>query len=231
MIKYIFKVLWFDDEIKKFNIDIDYANQQDININGFDNAVEGLVELKQNYNFYDAIIVDGLFHIKAKQITEGLNQRAFGEVAKELFKLKNKGIIIPSFIYFGQKSFVKDRNDIVSTFNEVFYAKGRVFDKNKDTDFEELCHILKSEALKQPQTQARLNYPEIFEPFNKGIIDNKYKNLLYDTLINLQKKDFRKKNLSVQRDLLEAIFKCLNNPIPCIPDSFFDTTKDDKPNH
>jgi len=205
--KYIFKVLWFDDEIKKFNIDIDYANQQDIKIVGFDNALDGLAELKQNHKSYDAIIVDGLFHIKANQVTEGLNQRAFGEVAKELLKLRNKGIVIPSFIYSGQKSFVKDRNDFVSTFKEVFFAKGRVFDKNKDEDFVELCHILKKEALKQPQTQARLNYPEIFEPFNKGIIENKYKDLLYKILINLQKKDFRKENLTVQRDLLEAIFK------------------------
>jgi len=49
-------------------------------------------------------------------------------------------------------------------------------------------------------------------------------------LINLQNKNFHKKNLTVQRDLLEAIFKCLNDPIPCIPNTFFDARQKGKPN-
>lgn len=56
------------------------------------------------------------------------------------------------------------------------------------------------------------------------------KKLLVDIIQNIEDKNFAKKNLTTQRDLLEAIFKTLNNPIPCIPNSFFNSLMNDKPN-
>ena len=56
------------------------------------------------------------------------------------------------------------------------------------------------------------------------------KKLLVDIIQNIEDKNFAKKNLTTQRDLLEAIFKALNNPIPCIPNSFFTPAMNNKPN-
>lgn len=77
----------------------------------------------------------------------------------------------------------------------------------------------------------RQEYPEAFKPFEIGILESKHEHLLLDVLVSIAEGDFRKKNINVQRDLLEAIWKSLHFTIPCIPESFFDERLKNKPNH
>lgn len=193
----MYKVLWFDDEIEQFEVDIDTALQNNIEIIGFDNAIEGLKELKANLDLYDAIIVDGLFHKKPGSSTESLNQIAFGVVAKELFAFKNKGNFIPAFIYSGQKSFVKDKNDFVEVFKDASFATSRIYDKNIDEDFEELLNDIKNYSGDLESTLIRQKYADAFESLTdeyigkqtaldflhilkdveKGVVNDHYNNL------------------------------------------------------
>ena len=53
-----YKVLWFDDEHEKFSSIKDEALLENVQLIGFSNSEEGCPELRANYMYYDAIILD-----------------------------------------------------------------------------------------------------------------------------------------------------------------------------
>lgn len=101
-----------------------------------------------------------------------------------------------------------------------------VFEKNARSR-DRMFRYIREEVEKSEYRTAKLLFPEPFEVFDKAIIDFKYQHLLLDLIKCHQKGDYRKKNISVQRDLWEALLWSLNSPIPCIPDALYDR----KPNH
>lgn len=223
----MYKVLWLDDEHENFQSIKDEALLENVRLIGYTNANDGGLELSKNHANYDAVILDGLF-LRTEE--SDISNVAFGDVAKILVELKSKGILMPWFIFSGQPSFVKDKNSLVEIFKEDASANGKVFDKNKDEDFVELLNEIKTAANLNPVRKLKMESPEAFLPFDLNIIDKSFEPILIEILFALQNKDYTKKNLNVQRDLLEAIYRTLNNPIPCIHDSFFDNAKNDKPN-
>lgn len=208
MSKYIYKVLWFDDEFEKFETDIDIAFQQDVELIGFDNATTGLSELTNNYKFYDAVILDGLFYKDANQKGDADN-KGFGEVAKTINNLKSQGIIIPWFIYSGQKSFVKEKNDFVELFADLNFCKGRVFDKNEDQDFDELLEEIKLASNQIESTKLRQQYANVFEVCTNDYLGVRLSAKLLNVLESLETKN---QIISVEdlftplRKILEAVF-------------------------
>lgn len=178
----MYKVLWFDDKPEENLLDKENALLQGIKCVCFENAETGLKELIDNYKDYQAVILDGLFYKKATD--KGTpDDKAFGEVARVLGNLKAKGTIIPWFIYSGQKSFVKDKNILVDVFSDGAFAKGKIFDKNNDDDFIELCNEIKKEADKLPATIAKNNNPLIFEIFELGYLPDSVEENILDLLI------------------------------------------------
>ena len=141
-----YKVIWFDDQHQEFEIDKLYARSKDIQLIGYTNAMEGIPELRDNHNEYDAVILDGKFFKTADQKGTNIDETAFGEVAKILCELKAQNKILPWFIYSGQKSFVKDKNVLVDVFKDSSFANGKIFSKSKDGDFIELISEIKKAA-------------------------------------------------------------------------------------
>lgn len=179
----MYKVLWFDDEHKTLELIKEEALIADVQLVGFSNADEGLKELEQSYKEYHAVLLDGLFFKNKNETGDAQSSEAFGEVAKVLGNLKAQGIIIPWFIYSGQKSFVKDKNVLVDVFSDGAFAKGKIFDKNNDDDFIELCSEIKIEADKLPITVAKNSYPDIFEIFELGYLSDAVEENILDLLI------------------------------------------------
>ncbi len=165
-----YKVIWFDDEHKNFQSIKDEALLQNIHLIGYSNANEGIPELKMHYNQYDAVVLDGLFFKTADHKGSNIDDGAFGEVAKVLNELKAQNKILPWFIFSGQKSFVKDKNSFVELFKDDSFAKGKVFDKNKDEDFEELLNEIKKAADTNPERIIKIENPKIFSIFEEGIL-------------------------------------------------------------
>jgi hypothetical protein len=184
----MYKVLWFDDEHNTLESVKEEALLAKIKLVGYTNAEEGVKELKSSYNEYHAIILDGLFFKNAVQAGTALNQDAFGEVAKALTELKAQNKIIPWFIYSGQTSFVKSKNTLVELFKESEFANGKVFDKNKDEDLEELLNEIKKAADKQPVFQLKASNPEIFELFERGCLSDEVEKQLIELLLKKQTK-------------------------------------------
>jgi hypothetical protein len=178
----MYKVLWFDDKPEENQVDREDALLKNIKCNCYKNSETGLKELTLNYKDYHAVILDGLFYKKTTD--KGTpNDAAFGEVAKVLGNLKAQGNIIPWFIYSGQPSFVKNKSVLIDIFSEDAFANGKVFDKNKDEDFIELCNQIKVEADKLPRTKTRHNYPDIFEIFELGYLPDAVEENVLDLLI------------------------------------------------
>ena len=165
-----YKVIWFDDEHEKFQPIKDQAILEDIQLIGYSNSKEGTPELRNNYKDYDAVILDGLFFKEEGQKGTDIDQTAFGEVAKVLTELKAKGIVLPWYIYSGQPSFVKDKNDLLEVLKDKTFANGKVFDKSKEEDFKELLAEIKKAADSNPERIIKINNPEIFSIFEEGIL-------------------------------------------------------------
>lgn len=179
-----YKVIWFDDQHKEFEIDKENALVENIQLIGYSNAKEGIPELRNNYKDYDAVILDGLFFASSEHTGTDIDQTAFGEVAKVLSDLKAQNKILPWFIYSGQKSFVKDKNVLVDVLKDSSFANGKIFDKNKDEDFIELLSEIKKAADRNPERKIKVSNPEIFSIFEEGILPVEIETQILSVFLN-----------------------------------------------
>ncbi|MFZ3563237.1 hypothetical protein [Tenacibaculum finnmarkense] len=203
-----YNVLWIDDEYKTRGTSfITLAEQDDIIIEAVESHEEGMVKLKEKDGFYDAVILDAKVKLNKADTTTNLKGLS---ASRDFLIAYNKDKILPYFIYTGQPDYQK--NDVFEDSYGKYYIKG--------TDNEQLLEDIKKEADNRPQTIVKKEFPEAFICFEK-IIDKKHEHLLFDILINYIKGDYRKKNINVQRELLEEILKSLNNPIPYLKDVLF----------
>jgi hypothetical protein len=225
----MYKVLWFDDEHKTLELIKEEAVIADIQLVGFADASNGLKELQESYKEYHAVLLDGLFFKNDSETGDVQSGEAFGEVARVLSNFKSRGIIIPWFIYSGQKSFVKDRNVLVDVFSDGAFAKGKIFDKNNDDDFIELCSEIKIEADKLPITVAKNSYPDIFEIFELGYLPDAVEENILDLLIKPlpQNNSELKGTLTNIRSIHESCFIKLSTigVVPNPEDSFNNINK------
>lgn len=113
---------------------------------------------------------------------------------------------------------------------EALEGNVKIFEKN-EKERDQMFQYILDEVMQSEYRTIRMQFDEAFTAFDLGIIDKTYEQLLIDILKAYNSKDYHKKNITIQRDLLEAIFKSLNITIPCIPDSFFDPRINNKPNH
>lgn len=210
-----YTILWIDDDYKTQEDFISFAEQSKIDIIPFESHEEGMISLEST--LYNAVILDA--KVKKGKNDTITNLEGLKASRDRLIEI-NKDNYIPFFIFTGQPDYTT--NDMFSQSYGEFYIKG--------DDNEKLISDIIAACQKHPEIQAKKIHPEIFVPFEKVILPISSKNLLIDIILNVESKNFAKKNVNTQRDLLEVIFKSLNNPIPCIPNSFYDATKKGKPN-
>lgn len=178
----MYKILWFDDEHETLEDVKENCLLEDIQLIGFSNAKDGIKAINEDYFRFDGILLDGMFFNSPEQSGDP-NDSAFGEVAITLSNLKARGIILPWFVYSGQKNFVKERNSLIDYLTTQAFANGKVFDKNKDEDFVELCAEIKKAANSQAVTEARHNNPELMRIFELGYLPEVVEINVLDLLI------------------------------------------------
>jgi hypothetical protein len=211
-----YNILWIDDDYKTQEDFISYAEQLKLDISPFESHEEGMISLDSNPNFYHAVILDA-------KVKKGKDDRKIGvaglAASRDRLIELNKDTYLPYFIFTGQPDYMTDEM-FVQSYGE-FYIKVE--------DNEKLVYDIISACKNHPEIQARKSFPEAFKVFDKNILSSTSKKLLVDIIQNIEDKNFAKKNLTTQRDLLEAIFKALNNPVPCLPKIFFDPIRGNKP--
>lgn len=212
-----YNILWIDDDYKIQEDFISFAEQLGLDITAVESHEEGMLELEKKQNFYQAVILDAKVK-KGKEDTV-TNLEGLKASRDKLIEI-NKDSYLPFFIYTGQPDYIS--NEMFSQSFGEYYIKGE--------DNEKLIKDIILACNEHEEVQAKKLHPEVFLAFDKGILPDSAKKLLIDIIHNVENKNFAKKNINTQRDLLEAIFKSLNNkPIPCFPNSFFDEIKGNKP--
>ncbi len=190
-----YKVLWFDDEHEALPAVHIEAAENNINLNAFDNAQEGLEELKSNYFQYDAVIVDGEFYLKKGDSQDQANSTAFGEVAKTLTALKEQNHVLPWFILSGRRRFVEEKNELVTIFADRDFGDGRVYDKNELEEFS-LWDDIKQACDKRPYTRLKHKYSAPFEIFRNGYLGSSTEKYLLELLKELEDNKVTEANLN-----------------------------------
>jgi hypothetical protein len=212
------KVFWLDDEHEKLKPFKVLAKTKGIELIGY-KSIEGISELETKYNLYDAVLFDAKFFENEGDVAGSEN---LSNLPKALERLSKIPKVFEPFILTGQAKLYKD--ETFSAFIPKYYRKGVTEDNEK------LFEDIKTFAFNQDETQIRHEYEEAFEPFNLGIIPERGTSLLIEIIKCFREEDFRKKNLNTQRDLLELVYKSLNNPIPCIPSELFIANQSNRPN-
>lgn len=173
-------------------------------------------ERLKNDPLIEFVILDGKGKIEADQETE-----------KDNFVIKAM-LDIDKYA----KEIQKDIPYCVNTaFMERFEAlEGNVtiFEKN-DAQRDAMFQFITDEVIQSKYRTVRLPFEEAFKAVDMGIISKAHEALLIEIIESFNNKDFRKKNMNVQRDLFEAILKSLSTAIPCIPPALFKDSG--APNH
>lgn len=210
-----YNILWIDDDYKTQEDFISFAEQFGLDITPFESHEEGMISLESKPNFYHAVILDA----KVKKAKEDTKTGVAGLAASRdrLIEI-NQDSYLPYFIFTGQPDYMEDEM-FVQSYGK-FYIKG--------DDNEQLMNDIIKDCESHPGVQARKSHPEVFTAFDKGILPDSAKKILIDIIHNIENKNFAKKNINSQRDLLEAIYISLRTPIACIPPTlFYDNGKPD----
>lgn len=159
-----YKVIWFDDKFSELNLIKESAFLNGISLVGFTNAKDGIKELDDNIDDYEAAIVDGNFFKTSGQSEHEVSDDAFFEVGIALERLKPRKVL-PWFILSGQMNFTKEENK---------YARGFkanvVYDKNNEDHLQKLWDSVIAEANEQIETQIKNDYRRVFEVCNEKYI-------------------------------------------------------------
>lgn len=207
MMKY--KVLWIDDECNTTGQHfIGQAEQDDINILSFESFEEGISYLEGNLDSFHAVILDAKAKLNKDDTTISLDSL---KASRDKLIEINRDHYIPYFIFTGQPDYLS--NNMFRELVGDFYIKGE--------DNEKLINDIIDKTSNFEEVQARKEFKNAFISFDKGILNEKSKALFLEITINLRNEDYRKKNLTTQRDFLESIFLALNSTIPCIPSFCF----------
>lgn len=201
-----YNVLWFDDEYQTLDIINEKAMLADINLVGFSNAEDGLVELRKNINKYDAVIVDGIFYQSNDELNAQVNQYAFAEVATELKMLESKKKL-PWYILSGQTSFTREKNDFA-----IHFRNNKVYDKLSDIDLDELWNTLKGDADCQIETQIIHKYADIFDLYTDKFIGEGNREKVFRLLLAIEQNETKNPTYFNEiRKIMEDVFSCCND--------------------
>jgi len=164
-------------------------------------------EVLQNDLNIEFVILDGKGKIEADQETEKDNfvMRAINDIKAYSNKI---GKHIPFCVNTG----------FIDSF-EVLDGNEEIFEKNEE-DREKMFNYILKEVKNSEYRTLSMSFDEAFKVFDMGIINKKYESLLLEVLKAYNNKDYRKSNINIQRDLLEAVYISLNM-LTCIPSDFF----------
>ncbi len=203
----VYNVLWFDDEHERLETIKENALLNQIRLAGFNNAKDGLDELKRRLEFYDAVLVDGMFYNVKENTGDTVSDEGFISVARGLDEIAYQKKF-PWFILSGQTSFT----NVINPFAKA-YKENKIYNKNFDEDYKRLWTNIKSEADQVEDTQIKHQFQSVFEACTANYIgENSAK-----CLISILKKGnaleaFKDPEIYFNplRKIIEAFFKACN---------------------
>jgi hypothetical protein len=146
-----YNVLWIEDDAKLWKLVKREAKNEGIILDCYKSKNSGLDALIKNPNFYDGIILDGIFLENENDVEKSAKPKYF-EFQKEIPQTAKN---IACFIYTGQADL--EKNDLFNYQNPIYYSK------NIDDDLPKLFTEIKRKADDQVNTKIRHKYSRVFE--------------------------------------------------------------------
>lgn len=205
-------VLWFDDEWLDLKHIVRDAKRADLIFHGVDNAKDGIEQLKNNPDFFDAIVLDGKFlntadqrHLKA---TDEIKDNAFKEVLQQLIFLQGRGIYFPCFVLSGQYSFTKERSTAVEDYKKILTLETDVFSKggaNPNT-CNGLFPAIHQAVLNRHTTRIKLKFASFLELCeDQHLGEKQYERLLKLLLFLENEKIYDEDKFNLLRKVFESV--------------------------
>lgn len=200
----MYEILWIDDQykdprMKEFTIE---AENKGLMLHGYTSFEEGFEALERNIDFYDVILLDGLFFEKKEQEVGTEDEVGIGMAIAKINELKNRKVF-PWFVLSGKDKFTKVENSLLKA-NNV-----RCFDKTNRNDITELFKVIKTAAADQPDIQLKHKYNQLLETCtNEFLGEEQYARLfkLIKDIENPEKISYTEDLLNLIRKIIERIF-------------------------
>jgi len=205
----MYKVLISDDNEDYVNSQFDYAYDLGIDLVHFGNWKSASEELKEKWNKYDAIILDGKGRLHDKSKSEDIKHLLYAlrDLAAMQVKYGYKPIVINT-------GFVEDSSEVLV--DEVYFEKGNE---------EQLYQYIIEEIKKTDIGKIKYKYQDVFELFSENIFQESSIDLLIEVLQVVENScsDISYSNFVTPiRKLIETMFLSLNK-FGFIPDEFIET--------
>ena len=187
-----YNIFWIDDKHEEMMLFIQEAYENGLILHP-KLSLEGLAELKNNQDKYDAVLLDVKFN-RANESNETPSNENSMFAYQEILTFDKKFEI---YFFSGEEdTFTQDEGfrKFIPNANEVIFPKG---EGNK-----KLIEVLINSANRQKDRQIKSEYQEGFDVCTKSYIGKKAGDLLLKILTN--EKDY---NLNYVRQILEALFK------------------------
>jgi hypothetical protein len=156
-----YNILWLDDEFKdedmiQFRI---RAENEGILLFGFESYEEAFDDLGDKIEYFDGILLDGLFLERKSQVKGTEDETALGSSIAKINELKSEKFF-PWFVLSGKDEFTKSSNSILKA------NKKECFDKTNPKDLAKLFEAIKAECDDQLDTQIKHKYHKVFDAMN-----------------------------------------------------------------
>jgi hypothetical protein len=196
----MYRVLWLDDECEKpemiqFKID---AENQGLFLDGFRSFEEGFIQLDKKIDYYDIILLDGLFLEKRNQESGTEDESGIGMAIARINELKNQKVF-PWFVLSGKDKFTKGENSLLKG------NKARCFDKTNPHDLVQLFKEMKIAADAVDDYKLKSRYQKVLEVCSTDFLGEENYSRIF-TLIKHINNDFR---ISSAEDMLNPIRKII----------------------
>ena len=167
--KPIIKAIWFDDEYKDGKDFIDICNNKNIIITPFEDRISGVKYLKENFEEYDVVILDGWFKKDLESMYDDTGAEAI-EVNNIVKQLK-KSPPLEVFVFTARK---KDKLFTAS------FGKNRIYIKSSQEL--ELINDIIDHCNNLPSFKLINEHQEVFELFDHHL-SNTAKRVLVEILL------------------------------------------------
>ncbi len=170
-----YKVLWIDDQYDEFEVFIDHADHQGIDIKPYYTAREGMQELEKNLNEYDAVILDA--KCWSESTVEVADTAAMYSSIRKIHELRPKRDL-PYFVFTGQPDLMSNTEFVKAIGRDKYYKKG------SPDSINELLKDISTEASRQPFTQVQYKYQSVLAAFDR--IGQDTKDNFFEVLMALE---------------------------------------------
>ncbi|MBK7573356.1 MAG: hypothetical protein IPI10_17785 [Bacteroidetes bacterium] len=196
-----YKVMIVDDDTRYVAPQKDLAYTKfGLELIHYTNWEEAQTELIDNFNFYEAIIIDGKGQLSKDSKTE--DESHLSVAIGWLKEQKGRGLSIPIFINTGF-------HDEISKYHRPDNDVIEIFQKGENQTLKMFDSVRKAVESKEGRKLENL-YADVFSVFNNHYLPAEKKALLLQALIASQNQNCLKSDFNAVRELLELVYFKLN---------------------